>query len=52
MHCYVCSLESGSIRLTEHEASRWLTKETLNTVNWLPADLVLLDKITHELKKL
>ena len=47
MHCYVCSLESESFRLTEHEASMWLTKETLNTVNWLPADLELLDKISE-----
>lgn len=38
----------GKIEAGEsHEASRWLTKETLNTVNWLPADLVLLDKISE-----
>ena len=45
MHCYICTLTSESIHLNEHEASAWLTKETLKSVKWLPADLVLLDKI-------
>ena len=45
MHCYICTLTSESIQLNEHEASAWLTKETLRSVKWLPADLVLLDKL-------
>lgn len=45
MHCYICTLTSESIHLNEHEASAWLTKETLDSVKWLPADLILLDKI-------
>ncbi len=45
MHCYVCSLESENICLKEHESSAWLDKETLDSVQWLPADLVLLPKI-------
>ena len=45
MHCYICTLTSESMHLNEHEASAWLTKETLMSVKWLPADLVLLDKI-------
>ena len=45
MHCYVCSLESENICLKEHESSAWLDKETLDSVQWLPADLVLLSKI-------
>ena len=36
---------AGNLQLIEHEASRWLTKETLRTVDWLPADLLILDKI-------
>ena len=47
MHCYICSLNSESMHLNEHEASAWLTKETLNSVKWLPADLILLDKISQ-----
>lgn len=45
MHCYICTLTSESLHLNEHEASAWLTKETLNSVQWLPADLALLNKI-------
>ena len=45
MHCYICSLVSDSLHLNEHEDSAWLTKGTLDSVKWLPADLVLLDKI-------
>ena len=47
MDCYICSLNSESIHLNEHEASAWLTKETLDSVKWLPADLILLDKISQ-----
>lgn len=47
MHCFVCSLLSESLHLNEHEASAWLTADTLNSVRWLPADLALLDKISE-----
>jgi len=47
MHCYICSLESGSLNLNEHEASAWLTEGTLSSVQWLPADLILLDRISQ-----
>ena len=49
MHCFICSLESKSVHLKEHEASTWLTKETLCSVKWLPADLILLDYISEVL---
>ena len=42
MHCYWCHVESGSLTLKEHEAARWLEREKLNSVIWLPADLQLL----------
>ncbi len=45
MKCYECSVISGKLVLLEHEAARWLTKETLRSVNWLPADQLILDKI-------
>lgn len=49
MHCYVCSLESENICLNEHESSAWLDKKTLDSVQWLPADLALLPKIAKRL---
>ena len=45
MACYWCSLESDKIILKEHEAARWLTKESLDSVDWLPADQALIEKI-------
>ena len=45
MHCILCTIVSGELKLLEHEAARWLTKETLRSVDWLPADLLILDKI-------
>ena len=47
MHCYWCHVESGSLMLKEHEAARWLTKDELESVKWLPADLQILDKIRN-----
>ena len=45
MHCYLSHVESGHLELKEHEAARWLAKDELNSVNWLPADIQLIDKI-------
>ena len=45
MHCILCSIVSGELKLLEHEAAKWLTKETLRSVDWLPADQLILNKI-------
>ena len=45
MHCFMCVIKAGKLVLKEHEASKWLTKETLSSVEWLPADKELIDKI-------
>ena len=39
MHCYLCQLTGGELRLLEHEAARWLGKSELDSVDWLPADV-------------
>ena len=39
MHCYLCSLMTDSLHLNEHEAARWLSKDELDSVKWLPADV-------------
>lgn len=46
MHCFICSLLSESMRLNEHEAAAWLTRETLDTVRWLPADEGVVNRIS------
>ena len=45
MHCILCSIVSGELKLLEHEAAKWLTKETLCSVKWLPADELILDNV-------
>ncbi|NJE40142.1 (deoxy)nucleoside triphosphate pyrophosphohydrolase [Faecalicoccus pleomorphus] len=45
MHCFWARIKKGDLILKEHEASKWLTKETIHSVDWLPADLGLIDKI-------
>ena len=47
MHCYLCSIESGQLTLKEHEAARWLSKEQLDSVDWLPADKIVVDEIAR-----
>ena len=47
MHCYLCSLLSDALHLNEHEAARWLTKEELGSVDWLPADWEVVNKLQH-----
>lgn len=45
MDCFVCRIKSGKLVLKEHEAAAWLTKDTLDSVDWLPADQGLIPKI-------
>ena len=45
MHCYLCSLLSEALHLNEHEAARWLKLEDLDSVDWLPADKVVVEKL-------
>ena len=52
MHCFLCSLQGEALHLNEHEAARWLGKEELDEVRWLPADVQLLPLIEEELKRI
>lgn len=45
MHCFLCTIKSGDLVLKEHEAAKWLIRETLDSVDWLPADKGLIEKI-------
>lgn len=47
MDCFWAEIVSGELVLTEHEAAKWLTKEELDSVEWLPADITLIDKIKN-----
>lgn len=45
MDCFWSEIVSGDLVLTEHEAAKWLTKDELDSVEWLPADITLIEKI-------
>ena len=45
MDCFWAEIVSGDLVLTEHVAAKWLTKEEMNVVEWLPADVELVEKI-------
>ena len=49
MACFISKIKSGDLVLKEHEAAKWLTKENLDSVDWLPADQGLIEKIARYL---
>ena len=49
MDCFWCEIVSGELKLKEHENAKWLTKEHLDDVEWLPADVILIDKIRMDM---
>lgn len=51
MKCYMCELLSEDMELLEHEAARWLEAGNIRSVNWLPADIEVIDKLEHTILK-
>ena len=49
MDCFWCKLKKGDLILNEHEAARWLDKDTIDSVNWLPADVTIIEKIKNKI---
>lgn len=48
MDCFMCGIAAGKLVLKEHEAAKWLTKDELDSVEWLPADLAVIEKVKQE----
>lgn len=49
MDCFWAEVVSGDLELKEAEAAKWLTKDELDSVEWLPADITLIEKIKREM---
>lgn len=47
MHCFLCRINSGMLTLKEHEAARWLGKDELDCVRWLPADVQVINTLKN-----
>ena len=50
MDCFWCEVVDGELKLLEAEDARWLSKENLYSVQWLPADITLIEKIEKHMK--
>ena len=50
MQCYLCQIISGDMELREHEAARWLKASELWSVDWLPADVKVIQTITERVR--
>lgn len=51
MDCFWCEIVKGDLVLKEHEDARWLTKEQLGDVKWLPADITLIERIRKAIRE-
>lgn len=49
MDCFWAEIVSGDLVLKEHEAAKWLNKDELDSVDWLPADITLVEKIREKM---
>ena len=52
MDCFFCTIKSGELVLKEHEAAKWLTAETLDSVDWLPADQALVQSMKKHMEEI
>lgn len=48
MGCFLCSIAEGAPRLLEHEAARWLDAREIDSVDWLPADILVVDALKEQ----
>lgn len=51
LYCFFCTIRSGELALKEHMAARWLAKDELNSIKWLPADLDLIQKLVEIMER-
>lgn len=49
MHCFMATVVSGKLTLLEHEAARWLKREELDTIKWLPADKPVVEMLKERM---
>ncbi len=49
LHCFSCKILSGDLVLKEHNSAKWLAKEELDSVEWLPADVELIEILSKKM---
>ena len=50
MHCYECRILNGQLMLKEHEASKWVSQNELNEIEWLAADKIVVERMRKRTK--
>ena len=50
MHCYKCRILDGQLILKEHEASKWVSQDELNEIDWLAADRIVVERMRKRTK--
>ena len=50
MTCFLCRIIAGNLKLKEAQEARWLTKDGLNSVRWLPADQMLISQVKRKIR--
>ena len=50
MRCYICRLTNDHLQLLEHEAAKWLASDELETVDWLPADIEVVEALKSKIQ--
>ncbi|WP_026664816.1 (deoxy)nucleoside triphosphate pyrophosphohydrolase [Butyrivibrio sp. FC2001] len=51
MQCFLCEIKAGTLELKEHEAAKWLSADEVYSVDWLPADIIVIPRIREAIKK-
>ncbi|WP_297430143.1 (deoxy)nucleoside triphosphate pyrophosphohydrolase [Clostridium sp.] len=45
MHCFICTISGGKLHLNAHNDAKWKTLEELSELNWVPADILVVEKL-------
>lgn len=45
MHCFICAISSGELQLNAHNDAKWITLDQLDSLNWVPADILVVEKL-------
>jgi len=51
MHCFICTISGGKLQLNAHNDAKWTTLEELGQLNWVPADILVIEKLKQTAQK-
>ncbi len=51
MHCFICNINGGELHLNAHNSAKWTTLKELDNLNWVPADVLVIEKLKENENK-